>query len=138
MKTIQNLKFSVVPQPPLFTLNGMEYYLVEFKANQGVDHSTHREAKEALDMAGHIPAKIRDVSIFDRKEFKKYQRSVWITLYDCREDMNDRVGYFLGKQTRGMQSLGLANQTDGLCFYHMNHGGGGPSEHPALCWRKVE
>ena len=136
MKTKSKLKFNVVPQPPLFTLNGMEYYLVEFEANPGVTQATNREAKEAFDASGHIPAKIRDAAIFDRKEFKKYRKSVWITLYDCREEMNDRVGYFFGKQKRGMQGLGLASPTDGFGFYHMDHGGG-PGKFPALCWRKV-
>ena len=137
MNATKALKFTVVPQPPLLTLNGMEYYLVEFKAVPGLTQSTHRDAKEALDVAGHIPAKIRDVSIFGRKEFRKHKSSAWITLYDCRENMNDRIGYFLGKQTTGMKGLGLANREDGLCFYHLDHGGG-PSEMPALCWRKVQ
>lgn len=136
MNATQSLKFTAVSQPTLFTHDSMEYYLVEFKAKAGLDRSTHRDAKEAFDAAGHIPAKIRDVSIFNRKEFKKYKR-LWITLYDCRENMNDRVGYFLGKHTRTAQRLGLANQKDGLCFYHMDHGGG-PSEYPALAWRKVQ
>ncbi len=135
MNATQSLKFTAIPQPTLFTHDGMEYYLVEFKAKAGLDRSTHRDAKEASDAAGHIPAQIRDVSIFKHKEFRKYKG--WITLYDCRENMNDRIGYYLGRHARRMKSLGLANQNDGLCFYHLDHGGG-PSEHPALCWRKVQ
>lgn len=133
--TTTNLKFSAIPQPTLFVHNGMEYYLVKFKAMPGLKQSTHRDAKVAFDAGGHTPAKIRDVSIFTQKELK--EQPGWITLYDCRDNMNDRVGYFLGESTRTAQGLGLANPSDGLCFYHMDHGGG-PSEHPALAWRQAQ
>lgn len=117
--------FTVTADAPLFTHNGMEYYLVNFHRAEGVESTSHREPKAALDEAGHIPAVIRGTEVLDiLKKFVKKEDG-WITVYDCRENMNDRVAYFNG----------LALTDDGFCFYHMDHGGRG--EHHALCWRKV-
>ena len=133
MTATQKFKLTAIPQPTLFTHKGMEYYLVEFKMRHGERMCTHREAKDALEAAGHIPAQIRGTEILRRREITKQKG--WITLFDCRENMNDRTGFFLGRNTKAAQGLGLANPNDGLAFYHLDHGSAG--EHPALCWRKV-
>ncbi len=121
------LQFTVEAQPTLFTLGDKEYYLVHYKAVEGLTRTTHHEPKAALDAAGHIPAVIRQ----DNQVLEMLMRHVtrgdgWISLYDCRPDMENRIGY----------ANGLALTDDGLCFYHMSHGGG-PGEHPALCERPV-
>lgn len=122
---MKKLDFNVLPQPVCFSHEGMDYYLVKFEARKGLESSTHREPKEALDAAGHVPAVIRGTAVIDiiHRLFKKGSGA--ITLYDCRENMDDRVAY--------VNMLALTD--DGLCFYQMDHGGG-PGEHPALCWKK--
>lgn len=122
------LQFTVEAQPTLFTLGGNEYYLVYFVAAKGLTRTTHREPKAALDAAGHIPAVIRqDNQVLNTlMRHVKREEDDWISLYDCRPDMNDHIGY----------ANGLPLTNDGLCFYHMDQGGG-PSEHPALCERPV-
>ena len=133
MKTDKTPVMTAVAGQTLFTLDGMEYYMVDFKLNEGETWSRHRDAKDALEVGGHTPAKVRDVSIFARKEFRKHKG--WITLFDCRDDMKDRVGYFLDRSTGMAQSIGLASQNDGLMFYNLDHGSAG--EYPALCWKKT-
>lgn len=117
--------FTVTASAPLFTHNGMEYYLVSFKSAEGVGSTSHYEPKEALDASGHVPAIIRGTEVLNILKRTVKKEDGWITLYNCRENMNNRVAY----------ANGLELTDDGLCFYHMDHGGTG--EHPALCWRKV-
>ncbi|MDP3726240.1 MAG: hypothetical protein Q8R36_03525 [bacterium] len=129
-------KLAAIPKPALFTHRGMEYYLVEFKPARGVKSNTHRDALKALKLGGYVPAKLRNVSIFNRPEFKSLGKQ-WISLFDCRTDMKDRMAYFMDPGSTKMgKELGIANQDDGLCFYSLDHGVGG-GENPALCWRKA-
>lgn len=132
MELKPDTKFALIEAPALFVLEGMEYYLVEFKMLPGVTQCTHREAKSALDASGHVAAQAHCGVILKLHELN---HQGWIALFDCRENMNDRVGYFMGHNTGTAVQLKLANKNDGLCFYHLDHGTSG--EMPALCCRKV-
>ena len=125
-----NLKYTVTELPTLFTHNGMEYYLVSFKAAPGLVSSTEQDAMDALVHGGHVPAAIRGTEVLDLLDRHAEKERGWITLFDCREDMKGKVGFFT------FNEIPLSH--DGLCFYPLTHGGGSGDHQDALCWRKAK
>ena len=135
MSTTTQLKIQTVPQPTLFTKDGMDYYLVEFKFEKGNTQCTHKEAKKALETGGHVPVPVTDGSNLFHPKLDDQQG--WVSLFGCKTNKPDLVGFLIPPRSRATAAdLNLATLGGRLMFYHLNHGGNG--EHPALCWKKAE